>query len=120
MVCVELLEHIASHRKDYLLSVCRPILDERSRHLLSQHLSEAYSYLNALDVPIDERWSVPFEFVQRYIEKGLKRGDAFIAGYTEWISADCLVSENRADIVSQADLFPFNVFTAEQFLKKHR
>jgi len=120
MACVELLEHIASHRKYYLLSVCRPILDEINRHLLPQHLSEVYSYLNALDVPIDERWSVPFEFVQRYIDKRLKRGDAFIAGYTEWIGADCLVSENRADIVSQADLFPFKVFTAEQFLKKHR
>ena len=43
-----------------------------------------------------------------------------IAGYTEWIGADCLISENRADIVSQAALFPFKVFTADQFLKKHR
>jgi hypothetical protein len=117
--CIDLLEHIASRRKNYLLSICRPILDEVGRHLLPQHVSEVYSYLNALDVPVDERWTVPFEFVQRYVEKKLKRGDAFIAGYTEWIGADCLVSENRADIVTQAGLFPFKVFTAEQFLKTH-
>ena len=119
MVCIELLERIVSRPKGYLLSVCRPILDETSRHLLPLHLSEVYAYLNALDVSIDERWSVPFEFVQRYIEKGLKRGDGFIAGYTEWIGADCLVSENRADIVSRQDLFPFKVLTAEQFIHKH-
>ena len=119
MVCVDLFERIASRRKAYLLSICRPILDEISRHLLPQHISEVYSYLNALDVSIDERWSVPFEFGERYIEKGLKHGDAFIAGYAEWIGADCLVSENRADIVSQAELFPFKVSTAVEFLKKH-
>jgi hypothetical protein len=118
-ICIDLLEYIASHSKDYLLRICRPILDEIGRHLLPQHISEVYAYLNALDISVDERWSVPFEFVERYIEKGLKRGDAFIAGYAEWIGADCLISENRADIVSHAELFPFKVYTAEQFLKKH-
>lgn len=119
-VCIDLLEHIASNRKKYLLSICRPILDEVGRHLLPQQVSEIYSYLNALEVPVDERWGVPFEFVERYVGKGLKSGDAFISGYTEWVGAECLISENRADIVSQAELFPFKVFTAEQFLKKHR
>ena len=69
---------------------------------------------------MDERWSVPFEFAQRYVGKGLKSGDPFIAGYAEWVGADSLISENRADIVSHPGLFPFKVFTAEQFLKKHR
>ena len=118
-VSIDLLEHIASNRKKHLLRICRPILNEVGRHLLPQQVSEVYSYLNALEVSVDERWSVPFEFAQRYVGKGLKSGDAFIAGYAEWIGADCLVSENRADIVSQAELFPFKVFTAEQFLKKH-
>lgn len=118
-VCIDVLSHIASRQKQYLLSICRPILDEISKHLLPQHVSDVYAYLNALDVVVDERWSVPFEFVERYADKGLKRGDAFIAGYSEWIGADCLISENRADIVSQSHLFPFKVLTAEQFLKKH-
>ncbi len=79
-----------------------------------------YAFLQALDADIDERWQVPFEHVERYIEKGLKRGDAFIAGYTEWVGARCLVSENRANFVDRGELFPFEVLTAEQFLKKHR
>jgi hypothetical protein len=104
----------------YLLSICRPILDEVSRHVLPRQLSEVYGFLNTLDIEIDERWLVPFEYAERYVQKGLKSGDAFIAGYAEWVGADCLISENRADIVSRAELFPFKVFTAEQFLKKHR
>ncbi len=115
----KLLAQIAVKSNKYTLSICRPILDELGRHLLPRQLSDVYSFLNAITVNIDERWVVPFEFVERYIERGLKRGDAFIAGYTEWVGADCLVSENRADIVSQAKLFPFRVFTAEQFIKKH-
>ena len=116
----KLLTQITLKADKYSLSICRPILDEVSRHLLPRQLSDVYAFLNAIAIPIDERWVVPFEFVERYIERGLKRGDAFIAGYTEWVGADCLISENRADIVSQAKLFPFQVFTAEQFLRKHR
>jgi hypothetical protein len=115
----KLLTEIARKPEKYSLSICRPILDEIGRHLSPRQLSEVYAFLHALDVGIDERWAVPFEHVERYIGKGLKRGDAFVAGYAEWTGADCLVSENRADIVSRAELFPFLVFTAGQFLKEH-
>lgn len=118
--CERLLVHLASHPEKYSLSICRPILDEVGRHLSPRQLSEVYALLDALDVSVDERWLVPFEFVARYVDRGLKRGDAFIAGYTEWVGADGLISENRADIVSRSELFPFKVFTAEQFLQKQR
>ncbi len=115
----KLLTEIALRPEEYFLSICRPILEEIGRHLSPRQLSEVYAFLQALDADIDERWQVPFEHVERYIEKGLKRGDAFIAGYTEWVGARCLVSENRADFVDRGELFPFEVLTAEQFLKKH-
>jgi hypothetical protein len=115
----DLLLTLALHPNRFIVSICRPILEEVGRHITPWQLSELYAFLNALDVGIDERWLVPFEFVERYIAKGLKRGDAFIAGYTEWIGADCLVSENRADIVDRSELFSFSVLTAEKFLKKH-
>ena len=114
-----LLAEIALRPEKYLLSVCRPILDEVARHLSPRQLKDFYAFLQALAVSADERWVVPFENVERYIEKGLKRGDAFVAGYTEWTGADCLISENRADIISRPALFPFEVFTASQFLRRH-
>jgi len=116
----KLLTQITLQPETYSLSICRPIIEEVGRHLQPRQLSEVYGFLNTLEIDIDERWVVPFEYVERYVQSGLKSGDAFIAGYSEWVGADCLVSENRADIVSQAQLFPFKVFTAEQFLKKHR
>jgi len=117
---VKLLVEISLRPEVYSLSICRPIIDEVGRHLQHRQLSEVYGFLDILGIGIDERWIVPFEFAERYAQRGLKSGDAFIAGYTEWVGADCLISENRADIVSQAALFPFKVCTAEQFLKKHR
>jgi len=116
----KLLTQVALQPEAYSLSICRPILEEVGRHLQPRQLSEVYGFLNILELEIDERWLVPFEYAERYVRKGLKSGDGFIAGYTEWVGADCLVSENRADIVNHAELFPFKVFTAEQFLKKHR
>jgi len=117
--CEKLLDQLTVYPEKYFLSICRPILDEVGRHVLPRQLGEVYGFLNSLEIEIDERWLVPFEYAERYVQKGLKSGDAFIAGYAEWVGADCLISENRADIISQAGLFPFKVFTAEQFLKKH-
>ena len=70
---VDQFGRIASNRKKYLINICRPILDEVRRHLLPQQVSGIYSYLNGLEVLLDERWSVPFEFAERYVQKGSKR-----------------------------------------------
>lgn len=114
-----LLTLVTVNPDEYLLSICRPIVSEVEKHLLPLHQREFHVYLNALDVEIHETWMVPFEFVERYIASGLKRGDAFVAGYTEWIGAEVLISENRKDLVDHPDLFPFQVSTAEKFLKRH-
>ena len=81
-------------------------MDEISRHLLPRQLAEVHALLRSLDVEIDERFMVPFECVERYIARGLKRGDAFVSGYAQWAGADCLVSENRKDLVDHPELFP--------------
>lgn len=117
--CEKLLARIASDPEKYSLSICRPTLQEIEPHLPHRQFAEVFIYLNGLGVSIDERFSIPFESVERYIEKGLKRGDAFLAGYAEWIEADFLISENRKDFVDHPELFPFKVMTAEQFLQEH-
>lgn len=117
--CERLFGEIADKPERYILSICRPTLDEITRNLLPSQLDGVYSLLNALGVDVDERWSIPFEFVESYLEKGLKRGDAFLAGYAEWVRADFLISENRKDLVDHPDLFPFKVSTARTFLQKH-
>ena len=115
----KLMDAVAAAPDRYRVGICRPIIDEISRHLLPRQLTEVHALLRSLDVEIDERFMVPFECVERYIARGLKRGDAFVSGYTEWVGADCLVSENRKDLVDHPDLFPFKVKTAERFLRDH-
>ena len=117
-VCERLLDLVASRQTRFQISVCRPILSEIERHLLPIQVRELHLLLRALGIEIHETWAVPFETVERYVTRGLKRGDAFVAGFTEWIGADALISENRKDIVSHPHLFPFKVYTAETFLQK--
>ena len=69
---------------------------------------------------IDEDELVPYEFGGKYLSKGLKPGDALLAGYAEWVGADCLVTENMKDFINHPELFSFQVITAEQFLKKYQ
>ena len=118
--CERLLDEIAAKPDKHFVSICRPTLEEIGRHLLPRQLGEVHALFADLGVEIDERWAIPFECVERYIAKGLKRGDAFLAGYTEWVGADCLISENRKDLVDHPELFPFKVRTAEQFLREPR
>lgn len=117
--CERLLDEFGKAPERYILSICRPTIEEVSRHLLPRQLTDVYLLLRTVDSEINERWVVPFETAERYISKGLKRGDAFLAGYTEWVGASYLVSENRKDLVDCPDLFPFKVCTAESFLQRH-
>ncbi|MBU3933846.1 MAG: hypothetical protein KKH11_04200 [Candidatus Omnitrophica bacterium] len=66
--------------------------------------------------PSKESNALHLEIVFQYEAKGLKPADAFIAAYTEWAGADCLVTENRHFLFRHADL-PFKVLTAEKCLK---
>jgi hypothetical protein len=118
--CEALLDELAIHFDRYRLSICRPVVDEVQSNLIPAQIKTFYTLIqDVFDTTIDERWVVPFEFVERYVACGLKRGDAFIAGYSEWVGAEALVSENRSDIVDHPDLFPFQVCTAEEFLAKY-
>ena len=77
-----------------------------------------FIFLEAMGVFIDEDQMVPYEFPRKYESLGYKPGDAFLAGYTEWVGADCLISENRKDFVDHPELVPFKICTAEQFLEE--
>ena len=109
-----LLEAPAKHR----IRVSRTILEEVRRNTAPQRFRDFWLFLQALGVAVDEDWEVPFELGAKYEFLGLKPGDAFIAAYTEWTGADCLITENR-DFLTMTAL-PFKVVRAEAFLKRHR
>lgn len=101
------------------IRICRPTVAEVRKHLAPQDFRDFLAYLQSLEVAIDEEEFVPYEFGANFLARGLKPGDAFLAGYAEWVGAQCLISENRKDLVDHPELFPFQVLTAEAFFAKY-
>lgn len=114
--CEALLARIGSDPERYRVRVSRTILDEVRRNLSSRRFADFWSFLQTAGIEPDEDWAIPFELGAKYESKGLKPGDAFIAAYTEWTGAECLVTENR-DFMDLS-VVPFQVLRAEAFLKR--
>jgi len=89
-------------------------------HLSEEAFREFLRTLRSLETFVDEDELVPFQFGGKYLARGLKPGDAFLAGYADWVRAEVLVSENRKDFIEHPELFSFPVRTAERFLKEFR
>ncbi|MBI4063676.1 MAG: hypothetical protein HY401_05170 [Elusimicrobia bacterium] len=115
---VELLEKIAANPERFEIRICRSILNEIRENSIPQRFRELWNFLNLLGITLDEDWDVPFEIVAKYEALGLKQGDAFVAGYTEYVGAQCLITENRKDFLAHPGWFPFKVLNAETFLKQ--
>jgi hypothetical protein len=61
---------------------------------------------------------VPYEFVNKYIELGLReKGDAFIGGFAEWQKIDFLISDNR-HFVRQLQTTAFKICDPNSFLQQ--
>ena len=114
----ELLELIASEPEIYRLRISRTIVEEIRRNVAPQDFKKIWAFLDALEIRVDEDWEIPFELGAKYEALGLKRGDAFIAAYTEWAGAKHLITENR-DFMALHRL-AFEVIRAEKFLAQHK
>ena len=118
--CQELLNHLANDPSHHIIRIARTTVDDVRRRVSGNDFREFLGFLRAMEMFIDEDELVPYEFGGKYLSRRLKPGDAFLAGYTEWVGANYLISENRKDFVDHPHLFTFKVSTAEQFLKEHR
>ena len=116
--CENFLQEIVKESSNYILRIPRTTVEDVRKRISHQAFPEFLAFLRATKILVDEDELVPYEFGGKYLSRGLKPGDAFLAGYTEWIEADYLISENRKDFVNHPELFPFKVWTAEQFLKE--
>lgn len=114
--CRALLDAVLADPLANSLRIPRTIVDEVRGNLASEDFKTFMTFINALAI-IDEDFEVPFETAWKYEAKGLKPGDAFIAGYTEWVGANFLVTENRRDFLHRAGEFPFKAVNAETYLK---
>ena len=113
--CTALFRRILENISRHHIHICRTIVDEVRQNLSPEEFREFILSINPLSI-IDEDFFVPFALGEKYVEKGLKPADAFIAAYAEWVGADCLVTENRHFLSHHSDL-PFKVLTAEKCLK---
>lgn len=95
--------------------IAQTIVDEVMRNLSAEERKAFMRFLLSA-TEIDEDSIVPFETGNRYEAIGFKPADAFIAAYTEHIGGNFLISENR-HFLSRSKELPFNVVTAEGFLR---
>lgn len=114
-VCTALFKRILENASAHRIHICRTIVEEVKQNLSPEEFREFVLSINPLSI-IDEDFFVPFALGEKYVGKGLKPADAFIAAYTEWVGAAALVTENRHFLTHQGDL-PFRVLTAERCLK---
>ena len=61
---------------------------------------------------------IPNKLLEKYITKGLKKEDAVIGAFTEWVGAKYLISENRHFLRLNAK--EFYVLSAKQFLVRFK
>jgi len=59
---------------------------------------------------------IPNMLLEKYVTKGLKKEDAMIGAFTEWVGAKYLISENRHFM--KLNVKDFEVLSAKQFLVK--
>ena len=111
----DLFSKILGKPSIYEIRLPRTIFEEVRRNLSPEAFQGFNKFIKPLTT-IDEDFVVPFEIAFKYENQGLKTSDAFIAAYTEWAGADCLVTENRHFLSRHSDL-PFKVLTAEKCLK---
>ena len=113
--CTVLFEQILKNISDHHIHICRTIVDEIRQNLSLDEFREFILFINPIST-IDEDFFVPFILGEKYMEKGLKPADAFIAAYTEWTGADVLVTENR-HFLTLHDNLPFKILSAEKCFK---
>ena len=113
--CEKLITALIEKSPLHTLRISRSIVEEIRRHLSGEDFLKFIRVINSL-ANIDENILVPFESGAKYESEGLKPADALIAAYTEWVGADCLITENRHFLSRHSDL-PFKVLTAKKCLK---
>lgn len=91
------------------------IVEEIRRNLPGDIFRDVITFIEDF-THVDEDFLIPFELGSKYELLGLKSADALIAAYTEWVGAECLVTENRHFLTRHKNL-PFRVSTAEQCMK---
>ncbi len=61
---------------------------------------------------------VPEDYIKLFEAKGLKKGDAIIGGFCEWMRVDAIVSDNRDFLRGLATDHSFEVISPQQFCEK--
>ncbi len=113
-----LLESITDSYPHHTFRICETIVKEVRRHLVPEAFHDFILYVQGF-ASVDSDFLVPAELFAKY-QKTFKPGDAFIAAYAEWVGVQALVTENRRHFHAHKATLPFQVFTAETFLAKHR
>ena len=110
------MEFLVNSLPVHNIRIVRAIAEEVSDKLTQEQAKDFFTFLGNF-TNIDEKWIIPFDLGEKYLAF-LKKGDAAIAAYTEFVGAKALVSENRRHFHRYRDKFPFAVWDAATCLSE--
>ena len=105
------------------LSRFEVIVPGQVRVELERNLSEADMkdfYRLAIEVGVELNYQqVPEIYITMFESKGLKKGDAIIGGFAEWLEVDKIVSDNRDFLRGLAAGHYFEVMSPQEFCEAY-
>jgi len=110
--CCYVVDHLYQLKDELLLPVI--VEKEVCRNLTLQDARLFHQMLRLLDYPVDYELPPP-EFVCKYHQLGLKKGDMLIGAFCEFRHIEYFVSENR-HFLKELHTDAFTVINAETFL----
>ena len=113
--CVKLFDILTKSTYSHSIHIPRTVFLETRQNLSPLAFMEFLKFV-AHVATIDEDEVVPYEYAVKYLSQGFKQADSLIAAYSEFITADILVSENR-HFLARSNNLPFKVLSAEKALK---
>lgn len=112
--CTRVLQRLSR----LLVHVPRQILLELRANLYPDEMDAFFRLLNHYPDQVEISWErADQKLIEKYLQLGCKAGDAAVAAHVESLNVPLLVSENR-DFLSEITGLPFQVFSAEEALRK--
>ncbi len=94
---------LLAHLTQFQTRIAYQVEIELRRNLTGDELKRFYSLIHS-GIPLELTFShPPKEFVDRYRDKGLKKGDAYIGAFCEWQNIAIFISMNRHFLKELAD-----------------
>ena len=107
-------EKILLNLDKFEVIVSEQVRAELERNLSDYDMKQFYQFVLRFGVRIDFA-EVPSDYITRFEEKGLRKGDVEIGAFCEWRRVDVVVSDNRDFLKGLSPGHHFQVMSPKEF-----